>query len=153
MRLVRARFVRDIGIVENVPIFHGELTLPETLSSVAEARRFVRATLADWPMTCCLDDVELVVSELVGNALRHGRGRPVLRLRGMPDRLRVEVLDESPEVPSPRASGADGGWGLYLVERIATAWGVQPHPQGKVVWRELPAASAGMSAAGCPGSR
>ena len=153
VRLVDARFVRDVEIVENVPIYHGELTLPEAFSSVAEARRFVRATLADWPVDCCLDDVELVVSELVGNALRHGRGRPVLRLHGMPDRLRVEVFDESPDVPTPRACGADGGWGLYLVERIATAWGVLPHPKGKVVWCELPAASAGMSAAGRHGSR
>lgn len=122
-------------------VYDVELRLPEELSSVAEARRFVRAMLAVWPFTGNHDDVELVVSELVGNALRHGRGRPVLRLSGMVDRLRVEVLDESPALPVPRRCGADGGWGLHLVERLTTAWGVSPFAGGKAVWCELPGVS------------
>ncbi|SDY91048.1 Histidine kinase-like ATPase domain-containing protein [Micromonospora pattaloongensis] len=123
-------------------VYDVEFSLAEAYSSVAEARRYVRATLAIWPFAGCHDDVELVVSELVGNALRHGRGRPVLRLSGMRDWLRIEVVDDSEVMPRSRRSGADGGWGLHLIERLSTAWGVDPRPHGKVVWCELPGVPA-----------
>jgi anti-sigma regulatory factor (Ser/Thr protein kinase) len=121
------------------PVYDVEFTLAAAYASVAEARRYLRSTLAVWPFAGDHDDVELVVSELVGNALRHGRGRPVLRLSGMRDWLRVEVLDDSVVLPRPRQSGADGGWGLHLIERLSATWGAQHRDGGKVVWCELQA--------------
>ncbi|MEV1287642.1 ATP-binding protein [Micromonospora sp. NPDC049679] len=121
------------------PVYDVEFSLAAAYTSVAEARRYVRGTLAVWPFAGCHDDVELVVSELVGNALRHGRGRPVLRLSGMRDWLRVEVLDDSEVLPQPRSSGADGGWGLHLIERLSATWGADHRDGGKAVWCELQA--------------
>lgn len=119
------------------PVYDVEFCLPEAHTSVAEARRYVRCTLAVWPFAGSHHDVELVVSELVGNALRHGRGRPVLRLSGMRDWLRVEVVDDSEVLPRSRRCGADGGWGMHLIERLSAAWGADHRDGRKVVWCEL----------------
>jgi anti-sigma regulatory factor (Ser/Thr protein kinase) len=90
------------------------------------------------------DDLELLVTELVTNAVRHGGAtsdRPLrLKLRRRAGRIRVEVLDPGSEFVSSRPTNGDskGGWGLVLVDRIAARWGVCPLPSGKCVWFELP---------------
>ncbi|MDT3397386.1 ATP-binding protein [Streptomyces sp. B1866] len=123
-----------------------ELSLPEDGGSTARARDFTREILAGSAYQGRHDDVVLVVSELVSNALRHGHGAPVLRLLGTAGRIRVEVADDSPVPPRPRDPGPDGGLGLRLVERLAVRWGCTPYdprqPEaagtpGKVVWCEL----------------
>jgi anti-sigma regulatory factor (Ser/Thr protein kinase) len=87
-----------------------------------------------------LEDARLLVNELVTNSVRHGDG-DVVRLvldRPQPDRLRCEVVDDGHGfLPIARAVGSkdEGGWGLYLVERLARSWGVR---EGSThVWFEL----------------
>ncbi len=115
-----------------------EYALPATVEGAALARDFTRAVLAGLP---ALEDALLVVTELVTNAVRHGGGKPVLRLWTGAARLRIEVSDASPRLPRRRRSGADGGWGLPLVERLAAEWGARRAGRGKVVWCELPMVS------------
>jgi anti-sigma regulatory factor (Ser/Thr protein kinase) len=88
-----------------------------------------------------LIDLRLLITEVVTNAVRHGRsdeaGRIELVVEDCPDGLRVEVRDGgagfvAPAHPVPRESGA-GGWGLVLVQRLARRWGAEPAP-GAYVW-------------------
>jgi anti-sigma regulatory factor (Ser/Thr protein kinase) len=73
-----------------------------------------------------LDAAVLLVSELVTNALVHGRGDIVLELDLDGRRLHVEIGDDGRDHPHIReTAGADGGWGLRLVEAIALRWGVR----------------------------
>jgi anti-sigma regulatory factor (Ser/Thr protein kinase) len=91
------------------------------------------------------DDVWLLVTELVPNAVRHGgaaNDRPLqVEFRRQADRIRVEVVDSGTdfEPPAPPTSDASGGWGLFLVDRVAERWGVCPARAGTCVWFELPA--------------
>ena len=91
--------------------------------------------------------LRLLVSELVTNSVRHvtGSKQPVeLAVRIGSRMIRVEVRDGGagfePGKPEPR--GADGGFGLYLVERMATRWGVDTR-DGTRVWFELDLATGG----------
>ncbi|QRP48820.1 ATP-binding protein [Amycolatopsis sp. FDAARGOS 1241] len=114
-----------------------ECPLPETVAGLAAARDFTRATLARWGLPTLADDAVLVVSELATNAVLHGTGTASVRLSHAGSVVRIEVADESPAVPAKRSSGADGGWGLRLVELLSLAWGVTPTAGGKVVWCDL----------------
>ena len=88
-----------------------------------------------------LDDLRLLVSELVTNAIRHGGADEgsvfSLRLLLDPLRIRVEVTDAGPgfdrRTPAPRS---DGGWGLVFVDRLADRWGVDHNGTTKV-WFEI----------------
>jgi len=85
-----------------------------------------------------VDDAELLVSELVTNALRHGRGGIELRAALDGNRLFVEVVDEGSGFERTlRRSDFDqvGGWGLEIVEELASRWGV--HEGTTHVWFEL----------------
>jgi anti-sigma regulatory factor (Ser/Thr protein kinase) len=90
------------------------------------------------------DDVLLLVSELVTNAVRHagaGPDRPlqVQVLRG-PRWVVVTVGDEGPGFtwhPAPPAGNESGGWGLFLVDQIADSWGVECTTSGTRVWFEI----------------
>jgi anti-sigma regulatory factor (Ser/Thr protein kinase) len=109
------------------------------------ARRYARAQCAGHtPRT--LVDVELVVSELVTNAMRHGRGEITMHLEVAPDRVVVGVQDEGAGQPAPRRPDVSevNGRGLALVAMLATEWGVRPEPGGgKVVWCVLTPAVSG----------
>ena len=123
-----------------------------------EARRLVIGLLADRVAATDLDDVEVLVSELVTNAVRHGQvgadDTLVVHLALGEDVLRVEVCDNGPgfsvpPVPSPRPGG--GGNGLMLVDRLSSAWGVAGD-DGTCVWfeRELaPGAQVTGTVGGC----
>jgi anti-sigma regulatory factor (Ser/Thr protein kinase) len=91
--------------------------------------------------------LRLLVSELVTNSVRHVAGSPQpveLAVRIGAREIRVEVRDGGagfePGKPEPR--GADGGFGLYLVERMASRWGVDTQ-DGTRVWFELDLAPGG----------
>lgn len=80
----------------------------------------------------------LVTSELVTNAYRHGRGAIELRVRPVRDHVVIEVLDEgSPrDVAIRPGTGEFGGWGLRIVDQLATEWGV--YEGSTHVWAKLP---------------
>ncbi|MFF5482419.1 SpoIIE family protein phosphatase [Streptomyces sp. NPDC012935] len=102
------------------------------------ARRLARRALARWGMEELSDSVELLVSEVVTNAVRYA-SRPVTLRLLRTDVLRCEVGDDVPQLPRLRQARAtdEGGRGLYLVNRLARRWGATRLSTGKVVWFEL----------------
>ena len=117
-----------------------ELRLAERNTSAALARQFTRSTLASWQSGDGDDNVEdivLVVSELVTNALLHGHGTPVVRLLDGGRHVRVEVCDDSPLLPVSHRVTPTSGLGLRVVEQLSSAWGASRRGRGKVVWCEL----------------
>ncbi|MET9242888.1 ATP-binding protein [Nonomuraea sp. NPDC003709] len=114
--------------------------LPKEMDSITAARRIVRRALAECGYQGYHEDVLLVVSELVTNALVHGDGPPSLRMRGSAAQVRVEVGDAGERLPEPREPGPSNGWGLHVVRLLSTGWGTTPvdgETGGKVVWCEL----------------
>ena len=92
-----------------------------------------------------LQTAQLLVSELVTNAVRYGTGPLDLEVIDEDDRFRVNVSDGSALAPvrQPMSLWAEGGRGLMLVEALSSTWGVTQHPgEGKSVWFELPALRA-----------
>lgn len=108
---------------------------------VAVARGFVAHTLRLWEVDEeHLDDAVLLTSELMSNAVLHARTDVRLTVRSQEDgTVRVEAADENPRLPISIAppDDAQSGRGLWLVETIASAWGVDRVPDGKTVWFEL----------------
>ncbi|MFE0253722.1 SpoIIE family protein phosphatase [Streptomyces sp. NPDC059010] len=102
------------------------------------ARRLARRALSRWGMEELTDSVELLVSEVVTNAVRYA-SRPVTLRLLRTDVLRCEVGDDVPQLPRLRQARAtdEGGRGLYLVNRLARRWGATRLSTGKVVWFEL----------------
>ncbi|MFE2260376.1 SpoIIE family protein phosphatase [Streptomyces griseosporeus] len=103
-----------------------------------KARRLARRALARWGLEDLSDSVELLVSEVVTNAVRYA-SRPVTLRLLRTDVLRCEVGDDVPQLPRLRQARAtdEGGRGLYLVNRLARRWGATRLSTGKVVWFEL----------------
>jgi PAS domain S-box-containing protein len=121
------------------PMATAVVDLPNEQRSVAVGREFARATIDTWdcPDSDTRDTVVLLTSELVTNAVRHGRtGTVKLRLLGFQDRVTVEVTDRSTREPRSRRATAndESGRGLMLVEALAQAWGTRPTSGGKTVW-------------------
>jgi anti-sigma regulatory factor (Ser/Thr protein kinase) len=109
-------------------------------SAAAKARRSL-ATLRGDLNGALMETLRLLVTELVTNSVRHARADTVmLRVLVGKSAVRTEVTDAGPgfdpaEVGSP--SDARTGWGLFLVERLATRWGVNSNGDGTRVWFEL----------------
>lgn len=86
-----------------------------------------------------LDVLRLLLSEVVTNSIRHGRGTQTVEVRLWFDRgaIRIEVEDHGPGFRPPRrAPATDGGWGLVLVDKLADRWGVRSDSE-TTVWLEL----------------
>ncbi|MFG2592004.1 PAS domain-containing SpoIIE family protein phosphatase/ATP-binding protein [Streptomyces sp. NBC_01166] len=116
----------------------GDWRLPRELRSVARARELARTQLISWGLDDLVDTTELLVSELVTNALRYGEGE--IRLRLLRDRTLVcEVWDAGLVQPRRRRARDtdEGGRGLQLVGLLSAAWGSRRTPRGKTVWFEL----------------
>lgn len=112
------------------------LSLPPKATSPARARRFVVDTLAEWDADGG-DDLVLVVSELVTNALLHARTPMSVTLEeDEPGVVRLAVSDGSAQVPQERHFSLESGTGrgLRLLRSIALEWGVEQRPSGKTVW-------------------
>ncbi|MET9504597.1 SpoIIE family protein phosphatase [Streptomyces sp. NPDC006622] len=122
----------------------GDWTLPREPRSVGRAREYARGQLLGWGMEPLVDTTELLVSELVTNALRYGEGE--IRLRLLLDRTLVcEVWDAGLVQPRRRRARDtdEGGRGLQLVGLLSAAWGSRRTPRGKTVWFELPLPDGG----------
>ena len=116
------------------------ITLPAELRSVRAARRFVQERCSDLELTerrC--DDALLLTSELVTNAVLHGRSEVCVEISVAGGAVRISVLDENSRrpVPVPEDPDALDGSGLALVQAVATRWGVEERGLGKAVWFEL----------------
>ncbi|WP_059013424.1 SpoIIE family protein phosphatase [Streptomyces specialis] len=106
-------------------------------AAVARARESASGQLADWGLGDLASTTELVVSELVTNAIRHASGR--VRLRLIREHvLTCEVSDRSSTSPHLRHARAtdEGGRGLFLVSRFTHRWGTRYSGEGKTIWAE-----------------
>ncbi|WP_277439900.1 SpoIIE family protein phosphatase [Streptomyces sp. SPB162] len=122
----------------------GDWTLEPHPASVARAREHARERLVSWGLDELVDTTELLVSELVTNALRHGDGD--IRLRLLRDRTLVcEVWDGALVQPRRRRARDtdEGGRGLQLVSLLSESWGSRRTHRGKTVWFELALPGAG----------
>ena len=139
----RAAYSPDTSMARGWPL-RSFLELGAYPGAVPCARLHARAVLWEWGLSAS-DNVELVVSEIVTNAVHASRVliQPgVVRLWLVSDRRRVLVMvwDGSPEHPAPPGHGTDevreGGWGLLLVETVSDQWSwyLVPETGGKVVW-------------------
>ena len=119
------------------------LELPGGMTAAGAARAALSERLEDDLAPARLEELRLLVTELVANSVRHGgvdeRGVVVVEVALLDDRARVEVSDAGrqgePRVLAPDLDGG-GGFGLYLVDRIAIRWGAE-HDPGLRVWFEL----------------
>ncbi|WP_307783152.1 ATP-binding protein [Streptomyces sp. MBT53] len=104
----------------------------------SRSRVIVRAALRYWGLQELVEDADLLVTELVTNAFKHGRGDVGVRLYLTDTHLLIEVRDGSPKVPvlGDAALDDEAGRGLFLVSAIADDWGVSP--DGMTTWCSLP---------------
>ncbi|MGA5564227.1 SpoIIE family protein phosphatase [Streptomyces platensis] len=105
--------------------------------TAGRARQLTRRALHRWGLGSMLDATELMVSEVVTNAVRYA-SRPIALRLLRTEVLRCEVGDDSPQVPRMRRAqaGDEGGRGLFLVDQLAERWGATLLSTGKVVWFE-----------------
>ncbi|MEU9112516.1 ATP-binding protein [Streptomyces sp. NPDC048483] len=125
--------------------------MPARRTSVPEARRRVIALLREWGADQQVrDDVELVVSELFTNAVRHTDSEKVgCEVTLVGSYIRIEITDEggagvSAPHAQPGSVDKEGGRGLFLVGALSESWGTRPDDggRGRVVWADLPYTAA-----------
>ena len=118
---------------------HATWTLGRELTSVGQARTLIREPMERWGLKDMIPVTELLVSELVTNALRYSPGPVTLRLV-REGALVCEVGDNSAALPRLRQAGRDdeNGRGLQVVSQFAQRWGARRTRTGKVVWCEQP---------------
>jgi anti-sigma regulatory factor (Ser/Thr protein kinase) len=121
------------------------MRVPHATTSAALVRHEISADLALRGIAPdSIDEVVLVASELVGNAVRHTHSASDTGLTvdwALDDAgVTVQVADPSPAAPTPRTAGATetGGRGMHIVEALADHWGVRPTDGGKRVWAHIP---------------
>ena len=121
--------------------------LQHTLDSPAAARAAVATFTEGLGLQEIVDDLTLVVSEMVTNAVRYADPPVAIEMQADPDAVLVAVEDGSPERPQARAGGVDaeGGRGLLLIDLLAAEHGVRPGPPGKTVWALLQRRPDGLS--------
>jgi DNA-binding NarL/FixJ family response regulator len=117
------------------------LRLGASLTSAREARAFTQSALTEWAVAAeIVDDVLLVVTELVNNAVTHALSGCELRISVSPLSLRIEVIDQGSGTPDPLPPSAtrNHGRGLHLIDALTAAWGYEPiESGGTMVWAEL----------------
>ncbi|MET9834272.1 SpoIIE family protein phosphatase [Streptomyces sp. NPDC006385] len=121
------------------PDLVAEWEVPSDPAAVGQVRSAVTRALQGWDLEELSFTTELILSELVTNAIRYG-GDPI-RVRMLRDRsLICEVFDSSSTSPHLRYATMtdEGGRGLFLVAQLAERWGTRYLPAGKVIWAEQP---------------
>jgi anti-sigma regulatory factor (Ser/Thr protein kinase) len=119
------------------------LRFDATLDAPAQARKAIVAVLFEVGRRTSIPMVELVVTEIVSNAVVHAEGPVDIVVRVEDDTLRVEVTDRSPDRPLVRRiPGPTGGYGLPMIDSLSNAWGADHHEDHKVVWADIDLAVA-----------
>ena len=117
-----------------------ELQVAPAPTSPAQARRFAERHLIQHDLDYLIDDVGLVVSELVTNAVVHARTRIRVRLEELLFCVQLTVYDQSVDLPVPRLAGRvsadeEGGRGLWIVDACSADWGTDlGGEEGKGTW-------------------
>jgi anti-sigma regulatory factor (Ser/Thr protein kinase) len=127
-----------------VIVMRTTMTLPTRPAAVHDARAFVHDTFGDWHVPVDLEDAELVVSELVTNAMRYEAGELTVALTSNAAGVWIDVTDGDTRESVPRLvavqHAAESGRSLTIVDSLAESWGVTPTDTGRHVWVHLPAA-------------
>ena len=121
-------------------------------AAVGDARRFVSEVLEDRHTDALVETAILLTSEVVSNAVLHGRSAPTVAISLGADRVRVEVDDASPALPVRKHYGIEAttGRGLMLLEALADGWGAELVGSGKRVWFDLDPAVADVTSTAEP---
>jgi anti-sigma regulatory factor (Ser/Thr protein kinase) len=130
----------DLGQATGVPATGWRFSASRRAPAVA--RQFTRGFLADMGASQWSQQAgELMVSELVTNAVVHAKATARLWISVTDGVARIEVTDDGPGDPVLRDPGPDGGYGLWLTDMLARSWGVIRHGDpGKTVWFTIPLA-------------
>jgi anti-sigma regulatory factor (Ser/Thr protein kinase) len=132
------------------------LRLPRRPEAPSAARKALSSLNSDLHLIseARLKDAQLMLTELVANAVRYGAGDVALRVNASPETLRVEVDDAGPRfelgtLPGP-STERGGGWGLRIVDLLAHRWGLDGEGDRVRVWFEVdrPAAEAALPVEG-----
>lgn len=122
--------------------FCSQMRLQPSVTAPALAREALRQVANQYVGSDVLDTAELLTSELVTNAVRHGQGVVTLAIQLAGPSLAVAVGDDDPAEPEvvPEQLLSLGGRGMRMVDALSGAWGVTPHSgrPGKDVWFRLP---------------
>lgn len=115
-------------------------SFPPEIDSVRGARHFVTGLLLTGPDDALADDAAIVATELAANAVVHARSGFTLTVSRSPAAVRIAVRDGDPlaSVPLGPPFDVSHGHGLSVVSQLASGWAVEPLPDGKVVWADLP---------------
>lgn len=110
----------------------------------SEARQVLVEYLKAWQCDH-IDDVALVFSEMVTNAVLHAGGAQRISACPADDNhhVHLEVQDNLVATPEPCVGGPGGGFGLHIIEHLSDRWGTTPTADGKVVWAFVPSHCGG----------
>ncbi|HMC38861.1 MAG TPA: MEDS domain-containing protein [Acidimicrobiales bacterium] len=110
-----------------------------SVKATSAARHFAVDTALRWDQPETVDDLALVATEMVTNAVVHGAGPCTMTLTRLERGIRVAVSDGSQVLPDPQVAGPGAltGRGLSLIARLAQRWGFESVPGGKIVWADL----------------
>lgn len=138
---VHADTTRALDTLDRPQRYRKQHALAGAAVASSQARSLAAAACGQWGLEALADDVQLVTTELVENALKHTNAEPSLRFELRRGFMTVAVTDDSPVRPAVGEAepGRDSGRGLHLVTTLAHTWGATPTlAGGKVVWAVLP---------------
>lgn len=121
---------------------YGEFTLAPDTAAPAKARVWLRDRLTEWDLDKQADDLQLVVSELVTNAVLHARSTVEIAISVGEGIIELSVADADNRLPVIRSASEvwdEGGRGLTLVSALSDDWGVAHRCHGKHIWVRMPA--------------
>jgi DNA-binding NarL/FixJ family response regulator len=139
------RQLLDVLAVVDSALDEARTDLDADLVSPRVAREFVTRTLEGWRCSDASAIIDLLVSEIVANAVIHARTTAELSVQLLPNRVRIAVTDREPMQPKRRPADplTSTGRGIALVEKLSLAWGIERTPEGKCIWFETPRPDGG----------